>query len=120
VLGLNPNKDTTITFLLPQAKFLLKQHYKVLELTSLDSICEAQRRNDKVIIFQKTKENEDFMFVNKNNEEKLFIKDNEIKGLKTDLSNEKKSTRRQKVYKVVAIGVGGALSSYLGYKCLTK
>jgi len=98
----------------------LKQHYKVLELTSLDSICETQRKNDKAIIFEKTKENEDFMFVNKNNEEKLFIKNNEIQGLKADLSNEKKSTRRQKFYKIVAIGVGGAVSSYLGYKYITK
>jgi hypothetical protein len=116
----NSNKDTTICFTIPQAKFLAKQHYKVLELKALDSICEKQLVKKDSIIFQKTVIALDWKKAYTNQTEVVSLKDTEILGLKSKLATANKEIRRQKLFKWVAIITGGACTGFVGYKWATK
>lgn len=117
---LNSKGDTTICFSIPQTKFMLKQHYKVVMLDSLNAICESQRliadsiiRNDKVIF-----DKEHQIVLNRN--QVIVLKDHEISNLNLVIIDQKKTIRRQKLYKWLSIIGGGTISSFLGYKYFTK
>lgn len=117
---LNSKGDTTICFSVPQSKFLLKEHYKVMMLDSLNSICEKQRliayeiiKNDN-IIFDKEQQ----IVANRN--QVIILKDYEISKLNNVITDQKKAIRRQKLYKWLSIVGGGAVSGFIGYKYLIK
>ena len=119
-LVLNKVGDTTISFSLPQGKYLLKQTYKVLELDTLLKLCDGQLFYCSTIVSQQEKNAIDYKLVINNNKDLVWIKDNEIAGLKLELINEKKALKQQKVYKWVSIIGGTALSGFVGIKYLTK
>lgn len=119
-LGLNEKGDTTITFGINKGRYLLKEHYKLQECNKLDSICEQQRAYSDSVATYQTKNATDYKKVIENDKEIVFVKDNQIEGLKTDLATANKRLKLQKVYKWVAIVGGGAVSGFLGFKYLTK
>ena len=112
--------DTTICFSLPQGKYLLKQTYKVLELDTLLKLCDGQLVYCSTIVSQQEKNAIDYKLIINNNKDLVWIKDNEIAGLKLELINEKKALKQQKVYKWISIIGGTALSGFVGIKYLTK
>ena len=126
-LALNEKKDTTITFSLNQGKYLLKEHYRANECDTLRSVCEKQKSlkdstikelKANIVDYKATILNDQKIKANDNHV--VYLKDNQIQGLKTELDTANKAIRWQKFYKWLAIGVGGAVSGYLGYKYVTK
>jgi len=112
--------DTLICTTLNQYSFLIKSVYKVQELTELDSL------NNEIIDFQDSVitnkeiiiENQILIISNQNNIVKF--KDEVITILNNELTEQKKSTRTQKVQKWISIGIGSLLTSYVGVLYLTK
>lgn len=119
-LELNEKGDTIIVFSVSQGKYLLKEHYRLKECKTLDSICELQRAYSDSIATYQTKNATDYKKVIENDKEIVFVKDNQIQGLKADLVTANKQLKLQKVYKWVAIIGGGAVSGFLGFKYVTK
>jgi hypothetical protein len=62
----------------------------------------------------------DLRKINKNTEEKFSLSETEKKSLDLAISGLNRDLNRQRVYKWVAIGAGVVISSYLGYKYITK
>ena len=112
-LVLNKLGDTTICFSLSQGKYLLKQTYKALECDTLRKICETQLAISDSVISQQSKNIANYKTLITNNEDILWVKNDQISNLKLELSNEKKATRQQRVYKWFAIVGGGALSGVI-------
>ena len=117
---LNERGDTLPCFTLPQAKFLLKEHYAKNMYKSLDSICEIQRVLGDSLVASKNRALEMQGLIMVNQKGIISIRDHQIVNLNIQVATEQKNVRIQKVYKWIAIGAGGALSGYLGYKYLTK
>lgn len=117
---LNDKKDTIICFTIPQAKFLQKQVYKVKELDTLYSICNSQIANQKLIQDSLKKNILDYQRIIANDNQKYYLKENEVNSLNKAVSDLNRQLRGQKVAKWLAVGIGGALSGYLGYKYITK
>lgn len=120
VIVLSNNNDTTICFELAKSRFLLKSYYKAAETAKLYEICQEQKAFKDSILVQKKIIIDDYSRIMKNQKEMISLKDKEIVLLNIALLNEKRATRRQKLYKWIAIGAGGALSGYLGFKYITK
>jgi hypothetical protein len=113
-------KDTTICFSINQAKYLLKEQYKLQECQALLNICETQKTLlDSVIANQRLNAN-NLKSVIFNQKTLISYKDLEITSCNDKIAYEQKKVRKQKVYKWLAIGGGCLLSGYLGYKYLTK
>jgi hypothetical protein len=117
---LNKGGDTLTCLSQPQVKFLLKEHYGKIMYKSLDSICEAQRSISDSLITSKNKDIQSQSMIIINQKEIISLRDHETIDLKLSLASEQKRVRIQKVYKWIAIGAGGALSGYLGFKYITK
>ena len=118
-LILSEKGDTNVCFTIPQSKYLLKQVYKAKEYVTLDSICEAQlvlcdtvnKRNERIIY--------DYKMIDNNYNKMLGLKQHEIDRLTQALNEEKKKTRRQKLYKWIAIGTTGLVTGAFGYYIVT-
>jgi len=117
---LNKVGDTLTCLSQPQVKFLLKEHYGKIMYKSLDSICEAQRSVADSLIASKKKVLQSQSVIMVNQKEIISLRDHEIVNLKLSVADEQRKVRIQKVYKWIAIGAGGALSGYLGFKYITK
>jgi hypothetical protein len=116
---LNEKGDTTICFTLPQSKFLLKTQYKLKECDTLNKICELQLSlSDSIIRSDKVIQNNQSLML-RNKDEQIGLYKHEISSLRLQLSDSQRATRRQKVYKWLAIGGGATLSGFLGYKYIT-
>lgn len=63
---------------------------------------------------------QDLKKINQNNNEKFLLCESNNKALNLTISGLNKDVNHQKVYKWIAIVAGGAVSSYLGYKYITK
>lgn len=119
-ITVNNKNDTALCFSLSQAKFLLKQHYRVAELTSLDSVCHARLVvKDSISLSQKRIIAKHEKII-KNQLEIITLKDYELQKTEQALVAEQKKVRRQKVYKWVAVIAGGATTSFMGYMYLKK
>ena len=117
---LNSKGDTTICFSVPQAKFMLKKYYQVQMLDSLFAICELQRHiGDSIIVNDQRIFDKNQLILN-NQYQVIVLKDHEISNLENIITDQKKTIRRQKLYKWLSIIGGGTISSFLGYKYLTK
>ena len=100
--ALTTKGDTVIVFSVPKAKWLLKQTYKVGELTTLDSLNKSELTIKDSIITG--------LNMNINDYKKLIIVKGEvIDGQYTHIDQLKKEIKRQKRYKMYAI-LGGAVS----------
>lgn len=117
---LNDKKDTTICFSLTQSKFLQKQVYKVKELDTLYSICKKQSLNKDKQLYELRANVLDFQREIANGNQKFYLKETEVQSLKEINKGLNKTIRQQKVATWLAVGIGGALSGYLGYKYITK
>lgn len=60
------------------------------------------------------------MLVIRNKNEIIDLKDYQIGKLEEQIIIEHQNTQTQKIYKWVAIIIGGAVSSFLGFKLLTN
>lgn len=117
---LNKNGDTTICFTIEQSKFLAKEHYRAEECTKLKSILEAQvqEKDLQINMYKKIQDNLENVI---NNQKSInTLKDDEIKSLKGVIDDKDKAIKKQKIYKWVSILTGGFISSYIGYKYITK
>jgi hypothetical protein len=90
------------------------------ECDTLSKICESQRIIQDSVIKKKNLNIVDYQKTIANNNYNNYLKDSEIQLLKDNAEVLNKAIRKQKVYKWCAIILGGALSSYVGYKYITK
>lgn len=117
---LNNEGDTLICTTLNQYSFLLKSVYKVQELKELDSL------NNDIISFQdsviQNKETiiENQILIIENKKTIIEFKDEQIILINNELTEQKKSTRTQKVQKWISIGIGSLSTIYFGVLYLTK
>lgn len=109
-----------ICFTVNQSKFLLKQVYRLNECDTLRSICEAQLSDCDSISKSFSNVKKDFSMFVENSKSENKIYEYEITGLKAELKDEKRKTRIQKVYKVIAIGVGSAATGFMTYLWIKK
>ena len=114
------NGDTNICFTVTQSKFLLKEHYRAIEMQKLDSICELKSSFKDSIIRADAKIISDFSMIVKNKDEAIGLKQYEVDKLNTQLKVEQKRVRIQKVYKWDAIVIGTATTSFMTYQYLKK
>lgn len=117
---LNKEGDTTICFTIPQAKYLLKEHYKINMLDSLLSVCETQRLTADSVI------NNDTLMINKlkiiisNKDKSLYYKKVEVDSLNATIQSKEKALRREKLYKGLSIFAGGLMTAFLSFAYITK
>ena len=107
--------DTLICFTIPQAKFLLKEQYRLQMTDSLLSVCEMQKvecdsiRNGTNSLIQKYEK------AIKLCNQYQSIQEIEIRKLNESIEFQKKLVRKEKRGKIVAIIGGSVLSGFLGY-----
>ena len=100
--ALTTKGDTVITFSVPKAKWLLKQTYKVEELTVLDSLNKSELTIKDSIITNLNMNINDYKSI-------IKVKGEVIDIQYTHIDQLKKEIKRQKRYKMYAI-LGGAVS----------
>lgn len=113
-------KDTTICFNLNQGRYLLKQVYRVKECDTLYAICEAQKLKKDSIIKEQQANVNDLKKVILNQNTLIGINVNLISSLEQKIFDAQSDTRKQKVYKWLAIAGGSVLSGFMAYKYITK
>jgi hypothetical protein len=113
-------KDTSICFSINQAKYLLKEQYKVKECQTILTICEKQNALSDSIINNFRANNNSLKSVIFNQKSIIGLQDTEIDDLNDKISDEQRQVRKQKAYKWVSIGCGILASGFIGYKYLTK
>lgn len=89
-------------------------------LDSLFAICELQRQVADSIISNDQKIFDKNQLILNNQYQVIVLKDHEISKLENIITDQKKAIRRQKLYKWLSIIGGGTISSFLGYKYITK
>ena len=97
--ALTTKGDTVIVFSVPKAKWLLKQTYKVGELTVLDSLNKSELAIKDSIITVLNMNINDYKSI-------IEVKGEIIDGQYTHIAELKKEIRRQKRYKMYAILCG--------------
>ena len=106
--------DTNICFSLPRAKFLLKQSFKITELSNLNLVSETRRSFLDSAFQADEKSIKDESMMIKNDKEAFGLEEYKIQKLTEDLKSCNRATRRQKVYKWIAIIAGGTGVTFLG------
>jgi len=117
---LNKDGDTTICFSVKQAKYLAKEHYRADSYFKADSICNLESKKKDLTIKMYEKMEAKLQAVVSNQKTILGNKDIELNEVNLMLTKTNKDLKKQKVYKLVAIVVGGSLSGYIGYKYITN
>jgi hypothetical protein len=117
---LNKDGDTTICFSINQAKYLAKEHYRAESYFKSDSICTLESKKKDLTIKMYEKMEARLQAVVSNQKTILGNKEIELNEVNLMLIKTNKDLKKQKVYKLVAIVVGGSLSGYLGYKYITN
>lgn len=112
--------DSLICFSLNQGKWLLKQAYKVREVTALDSICEAQLTNSNKIIDNQKIEMNNKDLINNNNNELLQLKQDEVNNQKNKVAEAKKALRKEKVKRLATTVVATLIIAYETYLLVIK
>jgi hypothetical protein len=107
--------DTIICFTIPQAKFLLKEQYRLQMNDSLLSVCEVQKKEcDSIRLITNRLIDKYEQSINLCMQYQ-GIQEIQIKGLNETIENQQKVIRREKRGKIVAIIGGSILSGFLGY-----
>jgi len=100
--ALTSKGDTVIVFSVPKARYLQNQVYKVMELTTIDSLNKVDIKFQDSIITG--------LNMNINDYKKIIIVKGEVIDVQyTHIDQLKKEIKRQKRYKMYAI-LGGAVS----------
>lgn len=117
---LNKNKDTTVCFTVNQSKFLLKQIYELQKCDTLNSIYESQMNYCDSIFKSFNSVKKDFSMFVENSKGETKIYEYQITSLNAEIKDEKRKTRTQKFYKVVAIGLGSLGTGFMTYLWIKK
>ena len=119
-LTLNSQGDTTICFTVPQSKYLAKEHYRADAYFKADSICEAQMTQKNLEVKMYKKIDAEMQNVMNNQVSIIKLKDKELKEAQIAIQNANREAKKQKTYKVLSLITGAAISSFLGYKYISK
>lgn len=112
--------DTLLALSMEQGKYLLKQIYTLKEVNDLFKVSEIERLNcDTIIKLDEIRIN-DYKKVIANQSIVISLKEAEVQTVKLELKSVNKSLKWQKTYKWCSIIGGCVLSSYLGYKYISK
>lgn len=112
--------DTLLALSMEQGKYLLKQIYTLREVKDLFKVSEIERLNcDTIIKLDEIRIN-DYKKVMANQSIVISLKEAEVQTVKLELKSVNKALKWQKTYKWCGIIGGCILSSYLGYKYITK
>lgn len=121
------NGEPLIGYTQSQNDYIFKSIKQLKLFRTSDSICNSLMNNLNLTIKLKNEriasdslDKIDLKKINKNTEEKYLLCNQKNKALDLTIHGLNKDLNRQKVYKWVAIVAGGAVSSYLGYKYITK
>jgi hypothetical protein len=121
------NGEQLIGYTQSQNDYIFKSIRQLKLFRVSDSICNQTVNNLNIIIKLKNEriasdslDKIDLRKINKNTEEKFSLSETEKKSLDLAISGLNRDLNRQRVYKWVAIGAGVVISSYLGYKYITK
>lgn len=121
------NGEQLIGYTHSQNDYIFKSIKQLGLFRESDSICNREMSNLNLIIKLKNEriasdslDKRDLNKMNINSEEKFSKAEQKNKALDFTITNLNQAVNRQKVYKWVAIVAGGAVSSYLGYKYITK
>jgi len=121
------NGEHLIGYTHSQNDYIFKSLKQLKLFRASDSICNQTMNNLNVIIKLKNEriasdslDKIALKKINQNSEEKFSLSEKKNKALDLTISGLNKDINRQRVYKWVAIVAGGAVSSYLGYKYITK
>lgn len=121
------NGEQLIGYTHNQNDYIFKSIKQLRLFKASDSICNSLMNNLNLAMKLKNEriasdslDKIDLIKINKNTEEKFLLSDKKNKALDLAISGLNKDANRQRVYKWVAVIAGGALSSCLGYKYITK
>lgn len=121
------NGEQLIGYTQSQNDYIFKSIKQLGLFRASDSICNREMSNLNLIIKLKNEriasdslDKRDLNKTNKNSEEKFMLSEGKNNALQLKLNNVNKDLNRQRVYKWIAIAAGCAVSSYLGYKYITK
>lgn len=121
------NGEPLIGYTQSQNDYIFKSIKQLGLFRASDSICNREMSNLNLIIKLKNEriasdslDKRDLNKMNVNSEEKFSKAEQKNKALDFTITSLNQTVNRQKVYKWVAIVAGSALSSYLGYKYITK
>ena len=116
----SPGKDTLICFSVPQARFLLKEQYRLQMTDSLLNVCELQNSECDTFRVKTNQLIEKYESAINLCIQYKDIQDAEINNLYITIENQKKVIKREKINKTLAIMGGGLLSGFFGYLLITK
>ncbi len=121
------NGEQLIGYTQSQNDYIFRSIKRLRLFLASDSICSMEMNNLKFAIKLKNEriasdslDKRDLKEINQNSIEKFMLAEQKNKALDLNIQGLNKDVNRQKVYKWVAIVAGGAVSSYLGYKYITK
>lgn len=121
------NGEQLIGYTQQQNDYIFKSIKQLKLFRASDSICNMQMNNLNLMLKLKNEriasdslDKRDLNKMNVNSEEKFSKAEQKNKALDFTITSLNQTVNRQKVYKWVAIVAGSALSSYLGYKYITK
>ncbi len=112
--------DTLLALSIEQGRYLLKQIYTLKEVNDLFKVSEIERLNCDTIVKLNELRINDYKKVIANQAVVISLKEAEVQTIKTEFKSVNKALKWQKTYKWCSIIGGGILSSYLGYKYITK
>lgn len=121
------NGEQLIGYTHQQNDYIFKSLRQLKLFRASDSICNMEMNNLKFIIKVKNEriysdslDKVDLKQINTNTEKKFLKSEEKNKALEFTNKSLNTDLNKQRVYKWVAIVAGGAVSSYLGYKYITK
>jgi hypothetical protein len=97
-------KDTVVGFSVLQSKYLLKKHNNAEKCDTLLTICEKQKVECDSLRKDNLEEINNFQIMLSNKNTMIGIREEELKKTEAALEEANKQVRKQKAYKLVAIG----------------
>lgn len=121
------NGEQLIGYTHQQNDYIFKSLRQLKLFRASDSICNMEMNNLKFIIkikneriYSDSLDKVDLKQINTNTEKKFLKSEEKNKALEFTNKSLNTDLNKQRVYKWVAIGIGAGVSSYLGYKYITK
>ncbi len=121
------NGEQLIGYTHQQNDYIFKSLKQLKLFRASDSICNMEMNNLKFIIKLKNEriysdslDKVDLKQINTNTEKKFLKSEEKNKALEFTNKSLNTDLNKQRVYKWIAIGISAGVSSYLGYKYITK